>query len=286
MRLPSRSNDVSPLRIATVSYLNAKPLMRGFQTRALEGDYAVTESSPALCARELASGRVDVALIPSIEYQRIQGLRVLPGMAIAARRRARSVLLISKVAAPEIRRLALDASSRTSAVLARIWLDRRARNRVEYLEAPPRLGAMLERSDAALLIGDAALQAETAGLRVYDLAAEWYEMTGLPFVFAFWAVRPGVRLPEGIEPFSASLALGLSSLPAIIEEEAARLELPRDVLESYFRQNIHYDLGVEEARSFWLFSRLAREAGAVEAVRELAYHEPAAGNLRQAGESG
>lgn len=264
---------MSALRIASVNFLNARPLVRGFRLSPRPDRYSLSECVPAVCAQRLAAGEADVALIPSIEYQRIPGLRVLPGMAIASRRRARSVLLISRVAAPEIRRVALDTSSRTSAALARIWLDRRARNPVEYREAAPRFPAMMEDFDAALLIGDAALRADTRDFRVYDLAEQWFEMTGLPFVFAFWAVRPGVRLPEGIHPFVASRKLGLESIPSIAREESAKLDLPEPMLEAYLRENIHYDLGAEEIRALWLFFRLAREAGMVASARDLALHD-------------
>ena len=264
---------MSSLRISSVAFLNARPLVRGFKLAPSPERFLVSEFTPAVCAQRLAAGAAEVALIPSIEYQRIPGLRVLPGMAIASRRRARSVLLISRVAAPEIRRVALDTSSRTSAALARIWLDRRTRARVEYREAAPRFPAMMEDFDAALLIGDSALRADTRDFRVYDLAEQWFEMTGLPFVFAFWAVRPGVRLPEGIHPFVASRKLGLESLPAIAREESVKLGLPESMLEEYLRENIHYDLGPEEIRSLWLFYRLAREAGLVASARDVAFHD-------------
>jgi chorismate dehydratase len=270
------------LRIASVAFLNARPLVQGFRRGAETDRYLVAEFTPSSCADRLASCMADVALIPSIEYLRTPGLRVLPGMAIASRRQARSVLLISRRAAPEIRRVALDTSSRTSAALARIWLDRRARGRVEYTGAAPRFPAMLEGCDAALLIGDAALKADLRDFRVYDLASEWFEMTGLPFVFAFWAVRPGVRLPEGIHPFVASRKLGLESLASIAREASAALALPERVLESYLRENIHYDLGAEEIRSLWLFYRLARDAGIVSTAREVAFYDAAAGHERMA----
>jgi len=266
---------MSALRIASVGFLNARPLVWGFKLAPRPDRYLVSECTPAACAERLAAGAADVALIPCIEYQRIPGLRVLPGIAIASRRRARSVLLISRVAAPEIRRVALDTSSRTSVALTRIWLDRRARNRVEYREAAPRFPAMLEGFDAALLIGDVALRADTRDFRVYDLAEQWFEMTGLPFVFAFWAARSGVRLPEGIHPFVASRKLGLESLSAIAREESVNLGLPEPMLETCLRENIHYDLGDEEIRSLWLFYRLAREAGLVASARELTFHDSA-----------
>lgn len=270
-------------RISSVEYLNARPLIHGFRYGPRAGRYPLSETPPSGCADRLRAGEAEVGLIPSIEFQRIPGLRILPGPGISSKHRARSVLLVSRVAAPEIRIVTLDRSSRTSAALLRILLARRARHRVEYRETLPNLPAMLENSDAALIIGDAALQARTEGYRVYDLAAEWFEMTGLPFVFAFWAVRPGVVLPEGVHPFVASRDLGLRSLPIIVAKESPRLRLPETLLMEYLQTNIHYELGAEEIRSLWLFYRLAREAGLVASLREVVFYpEPAAGRERMA----
>jgi chorismate dehydratase len=260
-------------RVATVDYLNARPLVRGFTHGSRRGEVTLVRGTPARCAQQLSAGEVDVALIPSIEYLRIPGLTVLPGMAIASRRQARSVLLVSRVAAAEIRSVALDTSSRTSAALLRILLERRSRHRVSYHEMEPHLLRMLEPCDAALLIGDAALLAQTDGLKVYDLAAEWHAMTGLPFVFAFWAVRPDANLPSLSQPFLDSKHQGLAQREGIAQEAASELGLPVADLSEYLRSNIYYDLGEEEIRALWLFYRLARESALVEAARELALHE-------------
>jgi len=264
---------VSLLRIATVDFLNARPLIRGFTHAPLSSRVRLLSGTPAQCAHWLRHAETDVALIPSIEYLRIPGLRVLPLMAIAVRRQARSVLLFSRVAAPEIRRVAVDQSSRTSSALLRILLNRRSRHRVDYREMEPSLGRMLAFNDAALLIGDAALKEYATGLKVYDLAAEWYAMTGLPFVFAFWAMRPGAILPDALEPFLESKRLGLAERERIACEASTELGLPAHDLIRYLHENIYYDLGVEEMKALWLFYHLAKEASLVGAAREVAFYE-------------
>ncbi len=269
-------------RIASVGYLNARPLVYGFLHGPGADLYRLSEFTPAVCAERLRDGEAEIGLIPSIEFQRIHNLRILPGLCIASRRRARSVLLVSRVAAPEIQSVALDSSSRTSAALLRILLARRARHRVEYREASPDLPSMLEECDAALIIGDAALQAPTDGYRVYDLAAEWFEMTGLPFVFAFWAVRPGVSLQDGRDPFLASRQAGMAAIDRIVADGSRRLGLPQPVVEAYLKESIYYDLGAEELRSLWLFYRQAREAGILGELREIAFDPPAGGDARVA----
>ena len=271
---------MSTPRVATVEYLNARPLVWGFTHGSRAGEVSLVHATPTRCAQSLQAGEVDVALIPSIEYLRIPGLTVLPGMAIASRRQARSVLLVSRVVAAEIRSVALDASSRTSAALLKILLQRRSRHRVSYHEMEPNLHRMLEARDAALLIGDAALVAQTSGLKVYDLAAEWHAMTGLPFVFAFWAVRPGTDLPQLTQLFLDSKMQGLAQRERIAQEAASELGLAASDLGDYLQTNIHYDLGEEEIKALWLFYRLARESALVDSARELALHES---GLRTAG---
>jgi chorismate dehydratase len=260
---------MSLLKVATVDYLNARPLVRGFTHGEQKGTVELVGATPARCAELLRSGQVDVALIPSIEYLRIPALSVLPGIAIASRKRARSVLLVSRVAAPDIRSVALDSSSRTSAALLRILLERRSKHRVIYSDMAPSLPRMLEHCDAALLIGDAALTATTQSLKVYDLAGEWHDMTGLPFVFAFWAVRQGADRALSASPFRDSKLLGLAQREIIAKEASAELGLSASDLTDYLYTNIHYDLGQEEIRSLWLFYRFARESSLVGAAREV-----------------
>jgi chorismate dehydratase len=264
-------------RIAVVDYLNARPLVRGFSRPPLAQAVRLTSGSPARCADWLRDGAVDAALIPSIEYLRIPGLRVVPGMAISARREARSVLLFSRARLSEIRTVALDRSSRTSAALVRILLRARSRHRVDYRPAEPDLSRMLSDCDAALLIGDAALRAAPRDIKAYDLASEWHTLTGLPFVFAFWAVAPQAAHPLPVEAFLESKRIGLAERDRIAAEAATELGLPARSLESYLTENIHYDLGEEELKALWLFYRLARESSIVERASDLAFfgREPA-----------
>ncbi len=262
-------------RLASVPFVNAEPLTWGFQKGPYRDVYDVAHVAPSAIADLLRSGRADVGLIPSIEYQRLDEVEILPHLCIASKRRARSVYLASRLPLPEIRHVALDANSRTSAALLRIVLAHRGVRDVEYTEQAPSLREMLCHSDAALLIGDSALTADTTGLEVLDLAAEWFDISRLPFVFAVWAVRPGAALPDGVRPFLESRQMGVTNIPAIAREGAARLRLAPDSIESYLRTNIHYHLGSEEARALDLFFRQAFELGLTPGLRPLRiYQQP------------
>ena len=263
------------LRLASVPYLNAGPLIWGFRHGPFQALAEVREEPPCAIAGRLIRGEADVGLIPSIEYQRARGLEVLPHLCIASKRRARSVILASRVPFEEVRSVALDENSRTSAALLRILLAHRGAKEVRFHESAPSLPGMLADHDAALLIGDAALTADTTGLRVYDLAAEWHGATRLPFVFAVWAARPGLTLSGGLHPFLESLRMGMARVPELAAAAALRLAIPAPSLEEYLRVNMHYQLGPEEIRALDLFHRQAHELGLVEARRPILFRDAA-----------
>jgi len=167
IRLPS---------IAASSYLNAAPLCYSFVYGSMKDRCTfLSDEAPARCAELLADGRADAALIPVIEYERIPGLRIAPGACVASKRSVRSVLLASRVPIEQVRSVALDTSSRTSAALIQIILGRFYNLGVSYQPSPPILEQMLSKNDAALIIGDPALRLSGKDHRVFDIAGLWNE---------------------------------------------------------------------------------------------------------------
>jgi chorismate dehydratase len=219
--------------------------------------FEVSYLPPAAVADGLAAAELDVGLVPAIELQRIPGLSALPGPCVAATREVRSVLLISQREIAEIRRVRLDENSRTSAALVRILLAERYGVTAEYEQAPADLAAMLDGADAALLIGDPALEVDRQRYRVLDLAAEWRQLTGHPFVFALWAVRDGVARPDLTRPFCDSLRLGRAELPVLIREAVAETGLPAAAIERYLTHNLGFHLGPAERAGLEEFHRRA-----------------------------
>src|SRR4051812_45479339 len=184
----------APLRVGVVNYLNAKPLY--FRLEESTPKVQVEMDLPSRLADRLRLAELDLALIPSVEYFRgvELGYEVLPGFAIAARGPVRSVKLFSRVPFGQIERLALDAGSRASQALARVWLDAAHGVRPGRIEPLPMGMPVLESTaDAVLVIGDRAMTVPEAPFHsVVDLAEAWAVMTGLPFVFALWVARSGV----------------------------------------------------------------------------------------------
>lgn len=253
------------LRVGIVHYVNSRPLSRGLLRAGSPSggaeELACELLPPAAIADRLREGTLDVGLVPSIELARNPDLTIVPGMAIAATHEVRSVLLVSKVPVREIRSVALDENSRTSATLVRILLAERYGLRPETRPAAARLDEMLEGSDAALLIGDPALAVPRDRYVVLDLAGEWLELTGLPFVFAVWAVRSEVADRVPVERFRGSLELGLAELDAIVAETAAETGLAPAVLHDYYTRNLRYPMGAAEQAGLGEFLRRAAAHG-------------------------
>ena len=262
------------IQVGAVSYLNAKPLYYGLD--AHEPAIHLVIDLPSRLAARLASGDLDVALIPSVEYLRgvARGYEILPGFAIAAHGPVRSVKLFSRVPFGQIRRLALDEGSRTSQALTRVWLDAAHGVRPEVIETLPMgVSALESTADAVLVIGDRAMKVPDAPFhQVVDLAAAWQEMTGLPFVFALWVVRPGVNLGNLPTVLDQCRRAGLAHADALAAEYGPKLGL--DVAEcfAYLTQVLSYDLGEPELAGLRLFGRLAADLGLAPRGADLVFH--------------
>jgi chorismate dehydratase len=273
------------LRVSVVDFLNARPLTWGLLHDPPPG-FEITRDTPSACAAKLASGEVDAGLIPSIEYQRIPGLKAVPGLGIAASSEVRSVLLVSDVSRERIRSVSLDPASRTSAALTRILLKRVYGLEPEYRETVNgkrettsavsgsssvfRLPST-DPADARLIIGDPALKTRLNGHVVLDLAALWRSYSGHPFVFAFWAIRAAAATPDAVAALRASYEAGLAHFGPLVHEEAAASGLSEAVVEDYLRHALHYELDSGDRDGLRLFYRLAAEDGLIERALEIDY---------------
>ncbi len=262
---------MTKLRISVVQYLNTVPLVWGMLHGEQQCKYELAFTTPARCADAVRDGKADVGIIPSIEYQRIGGLRIVSGVSIASNSEVKSVLLLSNVPAENVRTVAADNSSRTSVALVRILLEKVYLRRVEMTSADPEPDEMLKRADAALLIGDHALAYRGPAPHVYDLAAEWRKFTGLPFVFAFWAGREDAVLGELGGDFRNSRDYGLAHIDQIAAECAPKHQMRPEEVKVYLTQNMDYNLNQNHRQGLSLFYKLAAEVGVIPEVREFVF---------------
>ncbi len=240
----------SQIRIGVVDYLNAWPLAWALMTERYDPTkFTPVYLSPAAVADGLADGSLDVGLVPSVELLRIPGIERLPGLCVASAHEVRSVLLVCPGDIRQIRTVALDANSRTSAVLVQILLRERYGVEPEVVAAEPDIESMLGHADAALLIGDPALKIDRERYRCLDLAAEWRALTGYPFVFAVWAARQGLAgLADVQDLLRRSLEMGISEIAAVESRAARQLGLDVATAHAYLSRHLHYRLEEEEER--------------------------------------
>jgi chorismate dehydratase len=262
------------IRVGAVSYLNAKPLYHRLEEWA--DGVELSMDLPSRLAEKLASGELDLALVPSVEYLRgaESGYEILPGFAIAARGAVRSVKLFSRVPFGRIDRLALDEGSRSSQALTLVWLDARHGVRPSIVEPLPMgVSALESTADAVLVIGDRAMKVPDAPFHsVVDLAEAWNELTGLPFVFALWVVRPGVELGDLPNILARCRAEGLAHAGDLAAECGPRLGIDRGVCLDYLTRVLSYELGEPEVAGLRRFARMAADLGLAPEGVDLVFH--------------
>jgi chorismate dehydratase len=239
------------LVLGSVPYANGRPLLEGL---ADGPGVRLVLDRPSGLARRLAAGELDAALLPSVEWFRDPRLVLVPEGCIASRGAVASVSLFHREPLRPGMRVALDASSRTSAALVRLLLaGPLGAPGATYAECPPETDPRTAEADAVLLIGDAALVLDRRGLLETDLGEAWTRWTGLPFVWAVWAARDGRIASEAAPLLREARARGRERLAGIAREEAARLGLAPGLLERYLAVHIRHDLGEEERRGLERF---------------------------------
>jgi len=269
-------SGVKRVRLGAVGYLNARPLVYGLER---DPRFDLRYDIPAECARLLHAGAIDIGLIPSIEYLRGDvPYTLVPGAAVTSRGPVASVAIYTRRDPHDIRTIAMDSSSRTSVALATVMLRRQFGVAAEAVSMAPDLDSMLASADAALIIGDVALfldphsalrtshsavRTPHSAVEKLDLGELWTAMTGLPFVYAFWAGWPDALTPADAEALLQARDAGVAHAG-----EVARAYYPDDpereaVARRYLRDNIRYTFGDEELEGLRTFYGYAAELGLI-----------------------
>ncbi len=261
-------------RIAASGYSNTAPLVWSFLYGTNHGKVEIIlDNAPARSAELLASGRVDAALVPVIAYQMIEGVRLIPDVCVGAKKRVRSVCLITRgMELADVGSVSLDISSRTSVALTKIIFREFMAFEPSWSDARPNIKEMLVASDAALLIGDPALalastQSGSPEYRIYDLAELWNKHTGLGFVFAMW-----MSSSERSEiNFAGARDEGMEHLDEIIANYAPDIGLDKKDMRSYLGENISYTVDDSMLNGMELYFNLAAKNGLIPEVKPLRF---------------
>jgi chorismate dehydratase len=258
---PIRRDTGRALRIGSVSYLNAKPLIYGLDQAS---DVELNLDVPSRLLDGLRDGRFDLALLPVIDYLRMEGLCIVPAGGIGCDGPTLTVRIFSREPIEAIRSLACDPDSHTSVALARVILAERYGSQPEFTD--------LRRRDAdpdegRLLIGDKVVCEEPQAFpHQLDLGLAWKELTGLPFVFATWMTRENVALGDLPRRLEAARKAGLDNVERIIDRHAAPHGWPADVARRYLTDYLKFEIGPRQIEAMSRFHQLAVQHGAVDGI--------------------
>lgn len=257
-----RHNPLARTRIGAVPYLNAIPLVYGMEDR-------IQFFQPAKLSDEFTAGRIDVGLLPVVEYFKSDDRLIVPRIAIGTKGAVRSVKLFLNKPVKQLRRVAVDRRSRTSVLLLRVILELRHKITPQYVEIDPEKEFNANDFDGVLIIGDQALRFDKIS-EAMDLGAEWNEWTGLPFVFACWQVTRG---------FSDSAVIGLLEEAAAngkskIEHIASLVPGFEPVfIREYLAKALSFEFGEDQEQGIQLFVRFLTQIKAPVRERTLEYFD-------------
>lgn len=253
------------MRIAAIRYINTLPLIYGLESHS---DIHVIFDTPSGCYQRLMQNDVDVALIPTIGTQSNTEVRALKGLGIAALSRTESVYLFTTKPLDRIKTVLCDPSSLTSVMLSKIILQAKYENRPEFLSGSAEsIHEILRLFDAALVIGDEAILADKSDYDHYDLATEWYSITGFPFVFALWGSKRNLSADER-DIFFQAFRRASENWDAIYDQAARMLAVDVHFLKRYYNENLRYHLTRSDYEGLLRFLSMASDFGHVEKVRK------------------
>jgi chorismate dehydratase len=257
------------LRVGSVSFLNAKPLIYGLESA---DNLELTLAVPSKLIEGLRAGGLDVALLPVIDYQRMEGLCIVPSGGIGCDGETLTVRIFSKCPLTQIKTLACDTDSHTSIALARIIF-------AESYGMNPRFVEWTRNEeqpcDAKLLIGDKVVCEEPPGFEdQIDLGSAWKKLTGLPFVFAAWTARKGIDLGELPAQLEEAKRAGLANVNEIVKRYAISKGWPAGLAMQYLSVYLKFDIGDKQLEAMRTFHQLAAKHGMIQAAREIEIYTP------------
>ncbi len=261
------------LRFGCHDFLNASPFTFALTEGSIEAGFDIVFAPPAKLADSLRDGKLDMAFIPAVEFATIPGLKIVPGISIAAMGEVGTVLLVSNGSLWEISKVAADNRSRTSAALLKILFGEYFRKEARIINsrslAPE---TMMESADAALVIGDESFGIDREKYRVTDLAEAWFAFTGKPIVFALLCVRDGVDADAAVRALEKSKREALQNPEEFCSEIAPRFSVPAEVCRDYLTKKIRYDLNSDDLEGLQLFFRLAAKNSIIEQEPEIRFY--------------
>ena len=260
------------IKLGSVSFLNAKPITYALENNLIKHGFEIIQTSPSDLSRKLYEKEIDLGFIPVAELLKRKNYSVVPGISISSFGKVDSVILLAKSDINELKTVAVDKRSQSSTALLRIVLELFNNVHPEYLPTDIDSENMLDGVDGAMLIGDSGLRkyyAPEKGYKVYDLGEIWTEQTGLPFVYAVFAVNKNVILGDNLNALIESKKYGLGFIDEIAYVESRKLGINCNICVTYLKDRIKYDLGEQEIKGIIKYSELLSELDQAEKISGL-----------------
>lgn len=252
------------LRLGVVPFLNVKPLVFPLEQNLVPHDFEIVYAPPSELSLMMKRGSIDVGLLPVAELIESTPYVVVPGMSISSFGKVGSVVLVSTVPLSKISSVAVDGRSQSSSSLLRVVLELFNNASPRYVSRLPDEGGFLDGVDAGMYIGNTGLvlsRRPPKGYDVHDLGELWTAETGLPFVYAIYAVRGGVKLGGGLDTLMRAKEAGVGLAEKIAIMEAPRMGLSEEVCMEYLTERIRYDLGERELLGVAAYAGYLHELG-------------------------
>ncbi len=256
------STSVQTIRIGSVSYLNAKPLIDGLES---QDDVSLILDVPSKLLPGLRDQRFDIALLPVIDYQRLDHLNIVPSGGIGCDGPTLTVRIFSRVPIERIKTLACDTDSHTSVALARIVLAEEFGIHPQLIDLLKPDEPQARPAEARLLIGDKVVCEEPPGFEhQLDLGSAWKQLTGLPFVFAVWTAREGIDLRDLPQRLERAKHEGFSHVREIVAKYAVPRGWPAGIAQQYLTSYLKFDVTPTHLQAIEKFHQLAHEHQIIE----------------------
>lgn len=247
---------MNKIRISAVKYANTYPFIYGLTESGFEKRIILETDHPADCAEKLISGRVDVGLIPVATLPLLKEYHIISDYCIGANGDVRTVMLLSNCPFEEIETIYLDYRSRSSVNLSKVLAKNSWKKEFRWINTSIGFDFInTGRNEAVVLIGDQCFEYENSFRYKIDLAREWKEFSGLPFVFACWTANKKLD-DEFIEEFDNALQFGVKNIDAVVEKFEKTGTITGNVLKRYLTENIDYDFNDEKKKGLKLFLEL------------------------------
>ena len=265
-QLPLTESSSEPVRIGAVSYLNTKPLIFGLE-KAMGVHDVLSLELPSRLAADLASGVIDIGLIPVVEYFQHPEFAIVSDAVIACRGPVWSVRIFFRCDPSQVKTLALDEGSRTSVALSKVLFHARYGFVPDTIPLSMTDDPRAVQADAVLVIGDRAMHPESyrpAFQSDWDLGQAWFEETGLPFVFAMWVARnESFATEQWRSTLESTRDEGLQHIREISMKAAGRYALTPEQCHDYLTNYIRFSLCSEERAGFTEFRRRCDALGLI-----------------------